>query len=758
MAEATEKMERNKQLPQKCEFCQSAFKDPKVLPCFHILCRECVRNLQVKGMKELKCPVNMCNKKFTCREMDPESLPDASIVYHLQDLHRFKEKLEKGEMICMTCLEKEQKEISAVASCDQCDYICKKCKKRHSTEIQYSDHDVRLFLELSVQLDDSLHLEMLRRSRSMSFVQQTRNKCKVHPKNNNTSFCMDCKRYLCPLCIDKTHSKHCYRAATKAAKECTDILKERIPSVQLGRNKVLDAVESVRQSKVAIEDQKLTLTSTIDSTFNRLEAIMERRKKDLKLKLDHLTERKISKLSAQQLDLERLASEMERMVQFTEKALSSSTERELLTIYPFLHKRIQDSSDPASEQKFKPVEAANTAFKSSAIKDLTDICRRDLEVYSEQACPGACSVEGDGLKLATTMHYSQFIINVVDRNNKPCPSIQDVAVRIKCCENEFTTAALVHDRGTGRYHVSFCPQFRGKHEIHVSVNNKAISGSPFLLSVHMPRSQLGIAQGFLHDVTQPRGIVFAPNGNILICEWNGKRIIEMDQLGRRCRALGSENVSHPASLALSASGDIFVIEGLGPKNGVVKLDKYGKLLKSVCGNGTGIGQFKSPRGVKIGPSNEVFVCDRDNGRIQVYDLKLDYLRCINLWKYDHDMKKAKPNDLAFDRAKNMYIADYSNNCIHQLNPKEEYMFTFSQTMEGRLAGPECLAIDDAGYLYVTESQTHRVSVFQTSGECVKTFGCKGKGEGEFNFPMGIAVDENGGVFVCEMLNNRIQVF
>ncbi len=84
--------------------------------------------------------------------------------------------------------------------------------------------------------------------------------------------------------------------------------------------------------------------------------------------------------------------------------------------------------------------------------------------------------------------------------------------------------------------------------------------------------------------------------------------------------------------------------------------------------------------------------------------------------------------------------------------------TFSESLEGGLVGPECVAVDTSGFLYVTESKSHRVSVFRTSGECVKVFGSKGKGEGEFNFPMGVAVDEYGGVFVCELLNNRIQVF
>ena len=62
------------------------------------------------------------------------------------------------------------------------------------------------------------------------------------------------------------------------------------------------------------------------------------------------------------------------------------------------------------------------------------------------------------------------------------------------------------------------------------------------------------------------------------------------------------------------------------------------------------------------------------------------------------------------------------------------------------------------HAYVTEWGSHRVSVFHTSGEFVHSFGKKGSDRGELNSPRGIAVDQDGFVFVCEEGNNRIQVF
>ena len=747
-------------LPRGCEICCGPFRDPKVLPCFHIACRDCIKTLQVAKIENLKCPINKCSKTFRCENMDPESLPDAFVVYHFNDLRRFKEKIKKDEMICGTCIKNGKKNELAVASCDQCTYICQKCCKSHREEKKFTDHNVVLFNELSIQRDDGLHTEILKQTRSMSFIQQTRNRCEFHPSENCRCYCLDCRAFICPICIDEVHAEHNWKVFDKAAAECKRTVSESLPRVRLSRNQVLDALEAIKDQRCHVEDQQKVLSSSINAEFDRLMKILERRRQRLQSKLDDLTESKLNKLAEQQLNFERFAKEVKRMVTFTEASLANSTDHELLTLYPFLHDKIKEGTEKISKEELQPVETANTAFKSSARKEFTELCQRNLEIYSKQANASTCSIEGEDLKRVETMRKIQFMINVVNKNHKPCPSIQDVSVKLKSCESGFESNAFVHDGTMGRYRVEMYPEFRGEHEIHISVNGNAIAGSPYPVNIHMPPSQLGKPQGCLVDVTQPRGIALTPAGNILISEWNGKQIIEMDKLGRRLRALDIKNLLHPASIVLSDSNDIFIVEGSGVNCGIIKCSQHGKPLKAILGDGDAVCQFKNPRGVKISPrGNEVFVCDRDNHRIQVYDTDLNFCRCINFQKLDCDLKnKAKPNDLTFDEAGNMFVTDYANDCIHHLDPMENYVSSFSRSKDKQLAGPECLVVDNFGYLYVTESHNHRVSVFKTSGECITAFGSKGRSEGEFNFPMGIAIDKDGALFVCELMNNRIQIF
>lgn len=739
-----------------CTWCNKAFQDPKVLPCFHIYCKQCVGEFKVPGVKELKCPDRCCRKKFECPE--PGNLPNASVVSHHQDMHRFKQQLAKRELTCSLCSGKRRRKMRAVTQCDQCQFLCYNCKELHTIRGEFSEHNLTTFLELS-QMDDSQLVKTVKQSRSVSFSQTARDRCSMHPDNFNTNYCLDCKTYSCCVCIKVAHANHVHKVISEAAHECVETLERRIPPIHGAKTQVLEGIECIKRSRESLKIHQGSLSDDVDAMFNKLVKILERRREELKGKVSEFTKRKYANLDTQQSDLESLASELERMAGFTEKVLRSSTEKELLTIYPFLHDRTKERSEEyVSEMSLQPVETANIAFKSSATEDLKNLCRNRLDVFFEQADPACCSAEGACLKSAQTMHHSQFVVNVLDNTHRPCSSTQDVVVKVKCCsKDEVETTANVQEDLVGRYRASFCPKFRGKHEIRVAINKKEIAGSPFTLIVDTPKTQLGVPQRCFTDVNDPRGIVLAPNDKLLICEWNGKYIVEMDTIGRRSRTLGCDNISHPASLALSPSGDIFVVDGAGANSGVKKWNKAGDLLASACGKGMELGHFMSPRGIKISSIYEVFVCDRDNGRVQVFDMDLNYLRCIDLNQFDFE-NKAKPNDVAFDTANNIYITDYSNNCIHQFGSNREYLSSFSRSMDGPLTGPECIAVDSSDHLYVTESRSHRVSVLTNSGECVTAFGHEGKKDGELNFPVGIAVDGSGNVYVCELYNKRIQVF
>ncbi len=77
---------------------------------------------------------------------------------------------------------------------------------------------------------------------------------------------------------------------------------------------------------------------------------------------------------------------------------------------------------------------------------------------------------------------------------------------------------------------------------------------------------------------------------------------------------------------------------------------------------------------------------------------------------------------------------------------------------GQLGEPEGLAINSAGEVWVADWSNNRIEEFTESGEYVKEFGSKGSGEGQMHHPYGLAVGPGSEIWVGEVGNDRVQAF
>jgi tripartite motif-containing protein 71 len=91
--------------------------------------------------------------------------------------------------------------------------------------------------------------------------------------------------------------------------------------------------------------------------------------------------------------------------------------------------------------------------------------------------------------------------------------------------------------------------------------------------------------------------------------------------------------------------------------------------------------------------------------------------------------------------------------------------------DGQFNYPEGIAVDSTGRIYVTDNGNHRIQKFLLPNACppssiqivpgvclVKKWGEFGSGNGQFKWPFGIATDSSGRVYIADPGNNRIQMF
>jgi DNA-binding beta-propeller fold protein YncE len=78
--------------------------------------------------------------------------------------------------------------------------------------------------------------------------------------------------------------------------------------------------------------------------------------------------------------------------------------------------------------------------------------------------------------------------------------------------------------------------------------------------------------------------------------------------------------------------------------------------------------------------------------------------------------------------------------------------------DGQFSYPLGVAVDASGNVFVADSDNDRIQVFNSSGTFLSRWGFSGSGNGQFYSPSGVAVDASGNVFVADTDNSRIQKF
>ena len=302
-----------------------------------------------------------------------------------------------------------------------------------------------------------------------------------------------------------------------------------------------------------------------------------------------------------------------------------------------------------------------------------------------------------------------------------------------------------------RYEVSYTAVSRGQHKLHVQVNDREINGSPFTITVYPDPIQLGRPVRVVTYLDKPYGIAYNSRGDMIVSECRGHSVSIFDIRGQKIRTFGSlgnspDQMISPKGIAVDDMDNIYV----SSQHKLQKFTSSGELIKCVGGRGEKEGEFDVPRGVTL-YDNQVYVCDRNNHHIQVFDLDLNFVQSIGSF--------SAPEDVKFDTAGNMYVADYNNSRVQVLDSSGHFIRAFGEEGEGKLSRPSGLHIADK-HVYVSDHDHSGdcIVVYETSGKFVTRFGGYGQKEGELSRPLCITSCVDGFIHVCDYDNHRVQIF
>ena len=185
-------------------------------------------------------------------------------------------------------------------------------------------------------------------------------------------------------------------------------------------------------------------------------------------------------------------------------------------------------------------------------------------------------------------------------------------------------------------------------------------------------------------------------------------------------------------VAFGPEGDIFISDGY-INSRIAKADKDGNWIKSWGNRGTNPGEFNTPHNIAADAKGNVYVADRGNRRIQVFDSEGKFLQIITV-------------DVPFDENARPAIG----------NKPDLKTYQQVQTFVPGAPWTVCITPPPNQVLYTSDAYPGRVYKLSLDGKVLGVLGQSGKQLKQFGWVHEIACPSENEIYVAELLNWRVQ--
>ena len=188
----------------------------------------------------------------------------------------------------------------------------------------------------------------------------------------------------------------------------------------------------------------------------------------------------------------------------------------------------------------------------------------------------------------------------------------------------------------------------------------------------------------------------------------------------------------PTDVAFNPAGDIFISDGY-INSRIAKADRDGNWIKSWGNRGNNPGEFNTPHNIAADSQGRIYVADRGNRRIQVFDSEGNFLRMITI-------------DVPFDE-----------NARPAIGNKPD-LKTYQQVLTFVPGAPwtVCITPPPNEVLYTSDAYPGRVYKLTLDGKVLGVLGQSGKQLKQFGWIHEIACPSENEIYVAELLNWRVQ--
>ncbi|XP_066264245.1 tripartite motif-containing protein 2-like [Branchiostoma lanceolatum] len=678
-----------------CPVCLLHFRDPRVLPCLHTFCRECLQEWATK-QQPLECPT--CRTQVSLPDQGVDGLKTNFYVNNLLDFAAVKKGAGPG-VPCQVC---EDKEEGARSWCVQCAVlICESCTITHRRFPTLKSHQI-------------VTQENLEASGGVPSSFQRKAFCPKHEDQALTFYCEPCQTLVCVACTvvdhrpgDDHNPVEIGAVAVRKKRDLQGLLgkvEPRTKEVQAALNDVEAEISELPTSADAAIEQATVY-------FDQLVALLQNRKEEVVEEIGSRRQEVGKCLDIQKEAIEFELAGLTSASEFCKQALQHGSDAHVIEVEGQARQRVEELLTAPADLTARPSQVVFS--EGTAVAEFRDDVARagrvDIDVKLKVDV-SKCSVE---IRPAVVKCSNISLLRTLDKNGQLCSVLKDdVTVTLNDPSGQAVPTQL-REKDRGLWEISYKARVEGSHRLEVKVNGRSVAGSPYDVRVHSS-----------HDP-----------------------VLTIGRAGD-----GEGELYHPTDVAVDMDGNIAVLEGGLFENKRVQIfdAKTDQSLRRFTVDGG------SPSGIDIDSNGQFIVTSQSSLYFHSTQAIRVYSREGKLTKTLKPDCLRGPRGVAVLRDGRMVVVDGTQELCLLLQPDGSLI---REIGKGQLQNPWFIAVDESrDLIFVIDCGVQKVCVFDLEGNLKFKFGKQGENEGELQWPTGITLDPAGNIIVVNNTNGRLQVF
>ena len=570
-----------------CAICQEHYTEPKLLPCSHYFCKECILKLALRAGagKSFSCPE--CREEVVLLKGSVDKLQTAFFINRIQ-----------GSIVTL--------------------------EEAHGEVVHQEFGNIA---------EDSLP-----------------KKCPAH-KEPLIVYCFKCGIVICSHCMVKDHNGHKAELSKEAAPNTRKKIMDELRPLKKLKVSLTHAVVEVQTTRCELEAQGRSVANNIKASFLELQKILDDRRRELLEETSRRVQKKVDRLSVQKTSLSQACAEVQSVLDHIEQCVGHHTDSDFMGMHAELACQIQRGVEEHEEGvvSLEPVEAVDVGVEVRCAKVLQQLCQTKAKLTQLSIAPAKCTVSGEGAKAAVLNTIAEASLTTTKRNCKVDCHLKSVSngfivkchvdqtgarkyfiqytptVRGRCeltvsvdgqqvADSPFPVFVSSHVAQLGRPVSVWCG-LSGPTSVAVNSVGEVVVVSERDGDVIIFNKEGKRLKSVQHKLGQCYGVAVDGEDNIYCIDLDSNKIMRCNRNGGRVKLHQVKQVQGPGHLGVAVVGDEVMVCECFNKGTIMVYDRQPKYVRQVTDRG--MGEF-----INLSPDShgKLYVTDHDNSVIRVFSI------------------------------------------------------------------------------------------------------------------------------------------